>query len=422
LTTCKLIRVVTAGSGKQMMLNETLDDVSRSLEDELRAAIDQWLGDQPVYWNAKWNVWVATSYDAVAKILKDANTFVRNMNKREGSLEFWGPNHLLYQGLDTSAHRLWHAAHMRLTGEDFAEAIRKRIREISHEVSTRLVNQGHAELVADYANMIPFLAGYDYLGFDPNDTELKNTLWSQLPIREVWKHQLDIGDGVPLNSKVAQEGLAAIQIMTSAMLPTIMDRRDHPRDDLISKFWIKGREIFPNWNERDVVSNCWSNLDNEAKLSLRGLLYILSRNQELQSILRRDPSLVDNFVEEGIRFLSPKRTIVRTATKDTVLDGQQIRRNDVIYAITATANRDETLWPCPYHFDHTRPEEGTSFAFGYGAGYCVGRYVGRSKASEAIKALLSATSSFAIDPSKPEPKWKGDMYHVPSPVHVVLRR
>ena len=80
--------MLTTGSGKQMMLNETLDDVSRSLENELRAAIDQWLGDQPVYWNAKWNVWVATSYDAVAKILKDANTFVRNMNKREGSLEF----------------------------------------------------------------------------------------------------------------------------------------------------------------------------------------------------------------------------------------------------------------------------------------------------------------------------------------------
>ena len=52
-----------------MMLNETLDDVSRNLESELRAAIDQWLGDQPVYWNSKWNVWVATSYDAVAKIL-----------------------------------------------------------------------------------------------------------------------------------------------------------------------------------------------------------------------------------------------------------------------------------------------------------------------------------------------------------------
>ena len=416
------MNIHNAGNEKQIMPNKKLDDASHSIENELRGAIDQWLGDQPVYWNSKWNVWVATSYDAVAKILKDANTFVRNMNKREGSLEFWGPNHLLYQGLDTAEHRLWHAAHMQLTGKDFAEGIRKRVSEISHEVSARLVNQGHAELVADYANMIPFLAGYDYLGFDSNDTALKETLLTQLPIREIWKHRLDIGDGVPLNSKVAQDGLKAIQIMTSAMLPTIIDRRDHPRDDLISKFWAKGREIFPDWNEKDIVSNCWSNIDNESKLSLRGLLYILCRNQELQSILRSDLSLVDNFIEEGIRFLSPKRTIVRTATKDVVLDGQQIRRNDVIYAITATANRDEKLWPCPYHFDHTRPDEGTSFAFGYGAGYCVGRYVGRSEASEAIKALLSITSSFAIDPSKPEPQWKGDMYHVPSPVHVILHR
>lgn len=404
------------------MLDEKLDDVSRSLEKELRAAIDQWLGDRPVYWNSEWNVWVATSYEAVAKILKDSRTFVRDMNKREGSLEFWGPNHLLYQGLDTSEHRLWHAAHMELTGEDFSEAIRKRVSEISYEVGTNLLNQGHAELVADYANLIPFLAGYDYLGFDFSDTSLKNTLLTQLPIREIWKHQLDVGDEVPLNSKIAQDGLKAIQIMTSAMLPTIIDRRDNPRDDLISKFWSKGREIFPKWNENDIVSNCWSNIDNEAKLSLRGLLYILCRNQELQSILRNDLSLVDNFVEEGIRFLSPKRTIVRMATKDIDLDGQQIRRNDIIYAITATANRDEKLWPCPYHFDYTRPQDETSFAFGYGAGFCVGRYVGRVEASEAIKTLLSVTSSFAIDPSKPEPVWKGDMYHVVSPVHVILQR
>jgi cytochrome P450 len=403
------------------MINEKLEAASRDLENELRGAIDQWLSDQPVYWNHEWKVWVATSYEAVGKVLKDSKTFVRDMNKREGSLEFWGPNHLLYLGINTRKHRLWHTAHMDLTGKDFAEAIRKRVNEISLDVSERLLNQGHAELVQDYANMIPFLAGYDYLGFDPNDTALKETLLVQLPVREVWKHRLDVGDGVPLSSKIAQDGLEAIQLMTAAMLPTIIDRRDHPRNDLISNFWKRGRELFPDWNEQDIVSNCWSNIDNEAKLSLRGLLYILCRNQELQEILRNDLSLVDNYIEEGIRFLSPKRTIVRMATEDVVLDGQQIRRNDVIYAITATANREEKLWPCPYQFDYTRPPEESTFAFGYGAGYCVGRYVGRSKASEAIKALLSTTSSITIDPGKPEPKWKGDMYHVVSPVHVILK-
>lgn len=392
-----------------------------NVEEEIRAAIDGWLGERSVYWNTKWNVWIATSYEDVASILKDSKTFVRDMSRREGSYEFWGKNHLLYQDLDTRDHRLWHAAHMQLTGEDFAESIRERVREISHEVAVRLVKQGRAELIEDYANMIPFLAGYDYLGFDMEDTSLINTFLTQLPIREKWKHELDVGDEVPLDSKIAQDGLAAIQTMISAMLPTIRERRENPRDDLISKFWKEGSKIFPDWDEKDVVSNCWSNLDNEAKLSLRGLLYIICRDQGLQATLRNDPLLVDDFIEEGIRFLAPKRTIVRIAQKDTEVGGQKIRRGDVIYGITATANRDEKRWKCPYTFDYERSQENTHFSFGYGAGYCVGRYVGRSEASEAIKAILAETSNFYIDPEGAKPEWKGDMYHVVSPVHAILR-
>jgi cytochrome P450 len=116
--------------------------------------------------------------------------------------------------------------------------------------------------------------------------------------------------------------------MASVLLPIIRDRREHPREDLISAIWRKGPSVFADWNEHDVLSTCWSSLDNETKPLLRGLVYTLCRDPELQARLRRDPSLAAGFVEEGLRFLTPFRTIRRDARKDVEIGGQTMRGGD----------------------------------------------------------------------------------------------
>src|SRR5262245_43289116 len=141
-----------------------------------------------------------------------------------------------------------------------------------------------------------------------------------------------------------------------------------------------------------------SSLDNETKPLLRGLLYTLCRDQELQAKLRRDPPLVTGFVEEGLRFLTPFRTMRRVVKKYVELGGQSMRAGDSIYLITPLANRDAERWECPHAFDAGRKQENTHFAFGFGQGYCVGRYVGRVEAAEAVRAILAGASSFKIDP------------------------
>jgi len=318
-------------------------------------------------------------------------------------------------------HRRMHAVHMQLTGEKFAEDIRERSRELSREVSARLVKQGRAELAADYADTVPFLIGCDFLGLNAADASLSETLLPQMKIRAKWKEALHSGDGISLNSKIAQDGQAALKTMASVLLPIIRERREHPREDLISAIWRKGPSVFPDWNEQDVLSTCWSSLDNETKPLLRGLLYTLCRDLELQAKLRRDPSLVAGFVEEGLRFLTPFRTIRRTVKKDVEIGGQKMRSGDSIYLITPLANRDEERWKCPYAFDAERQQESTHFAFGFGPGYCVGRYVGRVEATEAVKTILAETSMFSLDPNGTEPRWHGEMYHSVTPVHAILR-
>ena len=385
---------------------------------EVGATFHQWMGDRSVYWSDERNAWIVTGYAEAARVLEESANFWRDIPLRDGAQEFWGRHLLILEGRD---HRRLHAVHMQLTGEKFSEEIRGRARQLARELSARLVKQGRAELAADYADTIVFLIGCDFLGIDVADDTLMQGLLPQMKIRAKWKEALHSGSGIPFQSKVAQDGYASLQAMAALLLPIIRERRENPRDDLISAIWKKGPSVFPDWNENDVLSTIWSSMDNETKPLLRGLLYTLCRDTALQGRLRRDPSLVAGFVEEGLRFLTPFRTIRRLVKQDVEIGGQTMRAGDSIYLITPLANRDEERWACPHAFDAERKQDSTHFAFGYGPGYCVGRYVGRVEAQEVVGAMLAETSSFDLDPAYPKPEWAGEMYHSIMPVHAILQ-
>jgi cytochrome P450 len=388
------------------------------VEDEVGATFHQWLGNRTVYWNKERNAWIVTGYAESARILEESGTFWRDIAQRDGASEFWGRHLLVMEGRD---HRRMHALHMQLTGEKFAEDIRERSREIARDLSARLAKKGRADLAADYADAAVFMIGCDFLGIDITNTSMMENLLGEMKIRAKWKEELHAGDGIAFSSKIAQDGKAAIERMASVLLPIIRQRRDQPRDDLISALWKKGPSVFPDWNERDVMSTIWSSMDNETKPLLRGLMYTLCRDQELQARLRREPSLMAGFVEEGLRFLTPFRTIRRVVKQDVEIGGQKMRAGDNIYLITPLANRDEERWACPHAFDAERKQDSTHFAFGYGPGYCVGRYVGRVEAQEVVGAMLAETASFSLDPQYPKPEWAGEMYHSIMPVHAILQ-
>ncbi len=389
------------------------------IEAEVDATFHPWIGDRSVYWSKEREAWIVTGYVEAARILEDSAVFWRDIPLRDGAPEFWGRHLLILEGRD---HRRLHAVHMQLTGEKFAEDIRARANEIARGLSAQLVKQGRAELAADYADTVVFLIGCDFLGFDIQDQALMGSLLPQMKIRAKWKEALHSGSGIPFNSKIAQDGYAALQTMGTLLLPIIRERRDHPRDDLLSAIWRKGPSVFPDWNEKDVLSTIWSSMDNETKPLLRGLLYTLCRDVDLQGRLRRDPALVTGFVEEGLRFLTPFRTIRRVVKQDVEIGGQKMRAGDSIYLITPLANRDEERWECPHAFDPDRVQDATHLAFGYGPGYCVGRYVGRVEAAEVVRAILAETSSMRLDEQSPKPEWAGEMYHSVSPIHAILQR
>jgi cytochrome P450 len=105
--------------------------------------------------------------------------------------------------------------------------------------------------------------------------------------------------------------------------------------------------------------------------------------------LRKDPSLLDNAVDEVIRYSSPILYFRRTTTCDTVLSGTPIMAGEKVVMWYAAADFDEAVFPDPLRFDVGRPRLPSHAAFGGGGvHFCLGAALARLEVGILIEEML----------------------------------
>lgn len=106
--------------------------------------------------------------------------------------------------------------------------------------------------------------------------------------------------------------------------------------------------------------------------SMSGGVYALNRFPEEFKRLKADHGLIPKLVHEIIRWQTPLAYMRRVATKDTVLNGQFIRKGDKVVMWYASANRDEEKFEKPDDFIIGRPNARNHLSFGIGTHRCMG--------------------------------------------------
>ncbi|PPE74433.1 cytochrome [Solimonas fluminis] len=106
--------------------------------------------------------------------------------------------------------------------------------------------------------------------------------------------------------------------------------------------------------------------------SMSGGVYALNQFPEEFARLRADPGLIPKLVHEIIRWQTPLAYMRRVAKKDTVLNGQFIRKGDKVVMWYASANRDERTFENPDNFIIGRPNARNHLSFGIGVHRCMG--------------------------------------------------
>jgi len=174
------------------------------------------------------------------------------------------------------------------------------------------------------------------------------------------------------------------------------DRKANPRDDLatvIANAKINGEDM-PLHDRTSYYMIVATAGHDTTSSSTAGAIWALAEDPEQFARLKADPELIPGLVDEAIRWMTPVKHFMRSATADTELGGRHIARGDWLMLCYASGNRDEAVFEEPDTFRCDR-KPNRHVAFGYGAHLCLGQHLAKLEMRILFEELLPRLSSLS---------------------------
>ena len=146
-----------------------------------------------------------------------------------------------------------------------------------------------------------------------------------------------------------------------------------PRNDLISM--LAHGESTKNMDPAEYLGNLILLIvggNDTTRNSISGGIKFLNENPLEYQKLIKNQSLIPNMVSEIIRYQTPLAYMRRTAMKDTILGGQNIKAGDKVLMWYVSGNRDSTAISDADNFLIDRPDARKHLSFGFGIHRCMG--------------------------------------------------
>nr|XP_061811372.1 cytochrome P450-terp-like [Nerophis lumbriciformis] len=159
------------------------------------------------------------------------------------------------------------------------------------------------------------------------------------------------------------------------------ERRGNPTDDLasvIANGQIDGAAMpdLETLGYYIIVATAGHDTTSSA---MSGGMQALIDHPEQFELLKAQPELLNNAVEEMIRWTAPVRHFMRTATADTEVAGHRIKKGEWLYLSYKAANLDPKVFEDPLRFDIERSNADRNISFGYGVHFCLGAQLARNE-------------------------------------------
>ena len=107
--------------------------------------------------------------------------------------------------------------------------------------------------------------------------------------------------------------------------------------------------------------------------------------------LKAHPELIENAIEESLRFDPPVIAHFRTSKCPVVMNGIEMPEKTKLMFSMIGANRDPDIFPDPNSFEIDRPlgQVRKHLSFGYGVHFCLGSPIARLEAKVALQRLVA---------------------------------
>jgi cytochrome P450 len=175
------------------------------------------------------------------------------------------------------------------------------------------------------------------------------------------------------------------------------DRRANPKGDLasvIANSQIDGQPISELEAMSYYVIVATAGHDTTSS-TVAGAMWALAEDPAQLAAVKADLTKVPALIDEAIRFTTPVKTFMRSATEDTELGGRQIKKGDWLMLCYASGNRDEAVFDAADQFRADRSPN-KQLAFGYGAHLCLGQHLAKMEMRILFEELLPRLKSVSL--------------------------
>jgi cytochrome P450 len=353
------------------------------------------------------NQWLLFGYDDVSRLLRDPTLSVDNHN-----IEVYDENRMAKfvevagEHFERSTSMLNvdppdHTRLRRLVSKAFTpssiEALRPRVQVLVDEMLDVIAARGSGDVVTELAFPLPFDVISEMLGM-PESDKAQIAEWSGAVVKT-----LD-----PIITDEEIEAAVAGELAMNAHIDEVVAwKRSNPAGDLLTAL-IAAEEDGDRLSSvelRDQVTLLFI-AGHETTVNLIGTgIYELLRHPDQLALLRSDPALDVNAVDELLRFVSPVQMSRRITLQDIEFGGKTIPKGMFVLAGLASANRDPAKWgPTADDLDIRRTGTAQHLSFGSGAHYCLGSSLARLEAQVAIGSFARRFPNARVDG---EPVWNG---------------
>jgi len=324
--------------------------------------------------------WFATGYSAVRAVLSDPRFSARPERHHlvvdlPMAKAFAGRLTLSVSGMFHLQDPPEHTRYRRALAAEFTvqrmRRLEPKITEIARTCLDAMEASGPpADLVEAFAFPVPSLVTCELLGIAQEDRE---------DFRRAVATMSRWSSGV-------EETRAALDTVLGFFPPLVRHRRRDPGDDLLSRLMRDG-----DLTDDELATIGYilfaGGFETTANMLALGTFALLEHPEQKER-LRRDPELVNNAVEELLRYLTighigPQRA----ATEDVEIEGVLIRKGQAVMMSLPAANRDPEHFRDPDEFDIGKPAGG-HVAFGHGVHGCLGQQLARVVMRISYPALL----------------------------------
>lgn len=348
--------------------------------------------------------WVLTRHEDIKAVSQNNSAFINNPRTvlvqrafEDMLLEQFGTRN----GLETLIHmdNPKHRKLRNITREWFKPAPIGRLRPMVQKIARQYVDKmeqmgGECDFVQDIALLYPLRVIMSIIGVAPEEEGMMLKLTQEL-----------FGGQDPEQSRGSEvgEGLSVLLDFFAYFKDVVEDRKKNPTDDLASVLanaLVDGEPM----EELDQISyfiiTATAGHDTTSATIGGGMKALMEFPEQMRK-LQDNPDLCHSAAREMIRWVSPVRHMIRTATEDAEFQGQTIRAGEQLALWYPSANRDPRAIDRPDEFDVERDNR-NQMAFGFGGHMCLGQHLAILEVECFFQELLPRLQNIELSA---QPEW-----------------